>query len=361
MERLSIEEQFQDLSEVSEVVSSYLQEHMFKYEFPDEADYSQQDLLMSCYELLFSELRDYGVRLVADVEEVLADLYLCKHFYYLKYILQPQELIRRITQFKDIQDELEDIVNNDESKEDVFIHQQVLDTIFKYDKGSIYYQYLIYIENEYTVNYRFLNYIKNVLKLIKEGDLSAAISNTDRAQRYINKINGLRTYAKQAVQKILDNLQESDIDLAKINKMLDDYDLDKINPDRLKIYSLIDLDKDIPTSLAKYKEAMMLEHHQRAAHHIEYYYDPHKIPKPIITNENIILIVAHHNEPDTTPTSFWEEMEETLKLAKEHDLFTTDQIALYNHLGNILYPTIQEAEDKQPQQVEDSINAILSI
>ena len=361
MDRLNIEEQFQDLSEVSETVQTYLQNEVFKYEYPDEADYSQKDLLMSCYELLLSELRDYGVRLVADVDEILSDLYLCKHFYYLKYILQPQELVRRITQFKDIQDELEDIVSNDESKEDVFIHQQVLDTIFKYDKNSIFYQYLLYIENEYIVNYRFLNYIKNVLNLIKEGDLSAAISNTDRAQRYINKINGLRTYAKQAVQKILDNIDNHNINLQKINKYLQDYDLDKINPDRLKIYSLVDLDKEIPKSLKAYKEAMMLQHHQRAAHHIEYYYDPNKIPKPQVDIENIILIVAHHNEPDTTPTSFWEEMEETIHLAKEHNIFTTDQIALFNHLGNILYPTIQEAEDKQPQQVEDSINAVLSI
>lgn len=333
IDRLSMVDHFGDLQDVSELVSAYLNDEQYQHEFSNISDYTARDLLRTCYGILLLELQDMGIMTIEEPEDITKNFYDCKFYYYLKLFLSPNELIRYITVSKDLLDIIEDIVENTENNP--FVFQDILTNIHQFNSSNEIFDILQIIQYDFTTDERFITYFKQILALIHQGDLEVNITNLDRANRYISKIANLRKYAREAVYKIVNQTPDIKIDMVKLEKLLSDYDRDKLTPDEIKIYSLVDLD-EVPECLKAYKEMKMLIHHQRSPHHAEYWVAPYKQPLPQPTIENLILIVAHHSEPDTTSKTFWEEMETTIKMLQP--AFTPNQIEFMLDAGKILFP-----------------------
>lgn len=308
--RLQMEQQFEDLRTISENIADFLARELYKEYFGPEVDYTVNDILTECYNILIQELQDLGITITQDEDELLGDWYSAKRVYYIRYIADSSYLLDILIDPK-LQNEVDMLTDTEVSNESLFT-----DIAYK-----LYAKYPERIELEHiqdildlvTSNERYTAHVKSILKSLKEADFNVTIPDVAKAAEYISRIQKTRKLAAQAVETVIKELHlEGTIDRAKITKLLADYDLDKISPDNIKIYSLVDRDEVLP-QLQNYKNKMMLQHHLRSPHHQEYWLSRKQRP-PV---ENQILMVAHHWEPGILKPVYLKEVYAMLEACKE--------------------------------------------
>ena len=336
MPALSIAKQFSDLRAISPVVEHYLTEELYKNTF-GATEYTIEDVLQECYAIVYSELIDFGITFDSEEDNLLGDWYMARKIYYIRLLIDPENLKQTLALCPNLE-KIDALVASDEEESGLF--NNLVDTLLLSDPENYQLNQIQDLANIIISNHDFTLHVQNIIDIIHENGLNFQLPELKSAQAYIDKITGLRKYARIAVEKITSTLSAKlgMLDWKKINHLLDIYDMDKLSPDTLKIYALVDGDKELPDHLTAYKNAMMLAHHRRAAHHIEYWTDPAKDPEPVPTVENLILLVAHLHEPDTDGPSFWKEFSEMLDDGLS--VFTMDQIDLMGDMGNVLFPRI---------------------
>ena len=316
---LSIPQQIAYLREMSNTVDTYIAKEIYKQDF-NERDFSDKDILSQCYNILADELKDYGIKLVSD--SYLKDFYLSNYIYYFaKFIKDLPNIVTT-----DTSDNLEAIIDNSN-----FILEDVITNFSNIPELS----QIVY---EFTYNDTFVNYCKSIVTS-KTTDLSFAFDpHVSRQIQYLNKIRTLRELASKYSNLIINKL-DLKVDNSVIAKLIKDYDSDKVTSDNLPIYSLVD-SEDCPAEFKHFKEQKMLEHHLRSAHHIEYYLDPNKNPRPLLTVEALVLLVAHHVEINTTADEFTEAVAnminkaEPILLSSQKELIDTMVGVIVFHLIN---------------------------
>ena len=313
MDRLTPLEQFADLREISSNVSDYLDRELYVDSFGFDSDYTTNDILAECYTIIIQELREIGVKMNDELEDLLTDWYTAKHLYHLRVLVDARTLIE-LCQDKDVKNKLDQLVTSEDGVDDTL--QDFVEFLMeKYPKETSY-RYIYEFSASYYSTHRFNNHVTTILDKLDQQDPTADLPNIDAALSYVQRVILLRSLATKAVNMILDGLQlRGTCDLKLIRKILNDYDMDKISTDDLRIYSLIDNPAvEVEPRLEKFKEAMMLKHHQRAMHHMEYWLKHHETPPQ---KENLILLVAHHYEPESTPESFIEEINQMIDMGLE--------------------------------------------
>lgn len=334
MHRMQILEQFEDLRMISENVTDYLSRELFKDTFGASSDYTVNDVLRECYAIILQELVDFGISFTLLDDDLLEDWYTCKHIFYVRKFVDITSLKLILSNPEDI-DKIESLLESDEVDTDFF--GSMFDILYETRQNVYEFQVMEYIVPFVMSNDQFKAHVKAIIQNLRDIDAPVIIPDVDRAKKYIEKTMQLREYARNAVDKIISNVSvlSGNLDMKKIEKLLRDYDMDKIAADQIKIYSVVDLG-EINESMEKYQAAMMQIHHERSPHHIEYWIAPWKIPVPIPTTENLVLLVAHHMEPDTTAPEFWDEIREMLN--KGIAVFTSEQVDLINQMALAIFP-----------------------
>ena len=327
---LSPQKQFADLQTISENISDYLERELFTETFGAYSDYQLNDVLVECYAIILQELTEYGISFNCDDSDLLSDFWVAHKLYSLRYFLDTNNLHNfLITNSGDLE-ELTTLCDDDEEET---IAEPMFSYLCQQHPSDVYLQDIEYLLIDLTSSSRLRDHVKAIIDNINEVGANILIPDVERTKRYIAKTQLLRELATKAATKILD---ETDFvpaeDKPIVTKLLADYDLDKLAPDQIKIYSTIDLDQ-VSDFLKPLQKEMLDIHHKRVPHHIEYWLEPNR-PRP--TTAHLVVLVAHHDEPDTDPSSFWRDIEEMIRLGRS--IFTEGQVSIIRAMANCLYP-----------------------
>lgn len=329
--RLDPVAQMQDLKDISDTVQDYVDRELYLSIYGNSGEYNIGDILNDCYTLVLGELEDIGIKFTRDYSELLDDWYTAKSIYCLSYVFSTAQIQTWIIN-EDMLSFIEEILSSEEKLIDPI--QAILERVIAIHKGQMEYDALADYISEIISTDVFKDYMKNFVVWARDTDRDMITPDVARAQKYIAHIQGLRASARAAVNKIFDKFPgfRGRLDQKKIDKLLADYDLDKLSPSDIHIYSLIDGDVEIPSSLVPYKQKWMDIHHARSLHHLDYW-EQHD---ERMTLENVILVVAHYSEPDTTIESFWGEI--TNDEHRFDKLMDEDMKKLFFEMAEALYP-----------------------
>ena len=331
---MELPKHFSLLRDISPTVDDYLARELYKLDYAEDGElvdtYSAKDILGLCYSIIIDELRSIGVHIAMDTDTLIQDIYTCGYVYlirkfvdkpYFAKLLQATDTKEAVSKYLDTEDQklnlLEDLVN--------IINIKAHD----YELSEMSY----ILQNTYTTQ-SFVEYIKNIVSAIEDPD-AIIVQDVSIEEKYTKRIATLRHLAYRYTHITIDLLNLHDqVDMDKIAKLLRDYDRDKILPDTIAIYSIIDKD-DVPTNLHATKTKYMGIHHSNSPHHAEYWLTDN-LTKQRFTLDNLILLVVHHIEPDTSPEEFKEEVDGMLQ--KLSSILSDNHKQLANKMVKELQP-----------------------
>lgn len=324
---LTLPEHFQKLKDISEDVANYIDTEAYIADFgPD--DYTPKELLVNCYDVIVGELEDRGITTDLQYE---GDLFLCGYLYLVRKYLD--DIRHMLTE--DICDRLETCLSDVEPDINFF------KTVYEIINSDTYeHKEIIYIIDSLYTDEKFKEFIKSEIEIFRTAKQDNYTYDLEKASAYLAKTRKLRELANKYSYVIINTLH-LDVNMAVINKLLRDYDMDKISPSTIGIYSVVDTEQ-VPPGLTEYAKQQMQIHHERSLHHIEYWIDPKKNPKPVPTVENLVLLVAHHVEIDTTPKEFDEAVENMIE--KGRSIFNQSQINLIEQMKQAVLPVMEHSK-----------------
>lgn len=279
--RLKPEEQIADMRTISEDVATYLDDEEYKEDFSSR-DFTIEDILKRCYEILIDELQEFGITFNVPNETLLESWYTAKLIYLVRAFVDSKNLTDLfINQNKT--DEVEALINSDEFTNSDF--DKFLELI-----NDEKYQLLLDHASWIMVSTRFVDHVSSIITNIHINETRT--TDLDEIKNYINKVSNNRKILKVFIDLLLSNIDYLNkyVDRSRMKFLLDRYDQDKINPNEVGIYSRIDREV-VPDNLKMFKEQTMDKHHLRAPHHIEYW--TKKEPTRPMTLEDFILLIIH--------------------------------------------------------------------
>ena len=314
MYSMEIPKHFTMLRDISDTVDDYLGRELYKDDFNFDGelldDYYPKDILGLCYRIILTELRERGVSFTVDDDDLTEDIYTCGYVYLVRKFADREYFINLVRATETL-DEVEAYVNTDELKPNLLedLVNIINNKIHTYELGEMSY----ILDRTYT-NDVYLQFVKDCLAAARESPNSDnALKDIDATTEYVAHINLLRKMAKQYSYLIINKLHLDDyIDVSRINKLLRDYDRDKLDSDVIDTYAKIDTEEDLPLDLNILRKRYMDKHHKNSPHHKEYWLDPDNLMRPQFTISDLVVLMAHHVEPDITQEKFIEEAGETI-------------------------------------------------
>ena len=318
---LTIPQQFAYLREISDTVDTYISQELYKQDFGIE--YTESDILVQCYSIIVEELKKYGISYIDLLYS--GDFVLSAHIYLLyKFIKDLPNLIS--------EDNVEAIrAIKENTTDDVIV--ELVDQI-----NSAHYNDLRYIYDYVFTDSTFGVYLENVLTAFENNTDITFNASTLQQRDYLFHTKLLRETAVKYTA-ILANAYPDKVDNVYLSKLLRDYDKDKISADNIAIYSTVDSDH-VPLALKPIRDKFLLKHHLFSSHHIEYWLDSTKNPRPIPNFTDILMLVTSRAEPRITRSQFIESVD-TL-ISKAEVIFSKDQVKLISDMRDIILNNVGE-------------------
>lgn len=349
MDRLTPVEQFADLRSISDNVDDYLSRELYLDSFGNDGDYTVNDILSECYTIVLQELRELGIFFTMDIDDLLADWYTAKNIYHLR-VLCDSKTITTLCEDKEVYNTLSTLIQDTDDDCGELITSIVEYLQNKYP-SEVAYQYLLYFNQYVYSTDRFKDHLSVILDKIEKQDPGADIPDVTAAAEYIRQTLQLQKLAKIATDIILSTTGfNKECNGVVLDKLLADYDMDKISTDELRLYCLLDnSQREVPKQLQHLKDVMLQKHHERSPHHIEHWIT-HQDEHP--TKENLVVLVAHHFEPDTTKDEFAKAVENMLD--QGINIFTPEDVefiqkckmSLLQHAFTSEHISIKNMEDE---------------
>jgi len=348
---MELTKHFTVLRDISDTVDEYLGRELYKEDFSMENEivdaYYPKDILGMCYHIILCELRDMGVGIAMDEDDLLEDIYTCGYVYLVRKFVDRKYFVSLVKATETLE-ELDAYLTTDEIKPNLL--QDLVDIInnkvHSYELNEMYY----ILESTYTNN-TFTDYIKSLIEEIKNNPTDDTITDdTDAVAEYTKHINTLRHLAKKYSYMIIKRLHlEDSIDVPKLNKLLRDYDRDKLGGEVIGIYSQVDTEEDdLPLDKSILRKKYMDIHHKNSPHHPEYWLNQDNPAKQRFTLDNLVLLVAHHMEPGTTVEKFKSEVSETIA-ALAGVVLTPDLQQLASRMGDSIADCIESDPDLEEE------------
>lgn len=331
----------QELSGLSDLVTQYLDAQIYRYEFDTEDQIDPQELLLKCYIIILGELKEMGVDLIADWEEALCNFYEADGYLALYQLLNIDFLISQFKTYPAVQDAIRNIFIVDDSENTIDIDeagylQDFLDVYKSFNSNDSNIQKIERIEDRIVSNSFFKKHIEAILdKSIPTSSIT--LDNIELVTKYINKIVvGQQIFAK-VVTYLLDKCTCNKDYLLQAISM---YDLEKVTGLDLYKYAWAVMTDETTMSdhEKQLKEKILNEHKIHQTHHAEYYLANKINP----TESNIIELVAHHAEPDSTKASFLKDVDSMIKQMgvytpeTNQGLLSSDDIVRIRHIVSLI-------------------------
>lgn len=269
MERLSFDEQLEDLREISGTVDEYISRELYKADFGADMEntYNPNAILAECYGIIIDELTEFGITFPESDDELLTDWYTAKHIYYIRAFVDSDNLLRILSTRGDLE-KLSNLLNTDEYDD---LYQLVVDFIFTRKTAEIY-QILSDFSERVTVNNRFKEHLLGCIDRITEtgSEYNIPVNELSLVRQYIAKVQKDRRVLNQLIQKLLDQYPDTNYDLTtpEAVRLIRTYDLDKLEPCNIRKFATLDRDDALDQ---KSREELVNLHHTATPFHGEYY------------------------------------------------------------------------------------------
>ena len=332
----------QELSGLSDLVLQYLDAQLYRTEFDTEDQIDPQELMFKCYIIILGELKEMGVDVIVDWEDALANIYEADGYIALYRLLNKDYLIDQFKLYPSIQDPIrtifiiDDSENTEEIDEAGYL-QDFLDIYYKFNKTDPLISKIERIQDRVVSNPFFKKYIEVILdKSIPISTIN--LDNLELVSKYINKIVTGQQIFSRVVTYLID---KCGCDKDYLLQAISLYDMEKVTGlDIGKFAWAVMTDESTMSDQEKeLKKKILFEHESHQTHHAEYY-----INNRIRPNENnLIELVAHHAEPESTKESFLKDVEEMINKLGLYDpdtrpdgLLSGDMYSLLKHIVNLI-------------------------
>lgn len=297
IERLTEAEQLEDLRSISGDVAEYLDTEEFREDY-DYDNFQIGDILYRCYQIVIDELKVYGIFLSVSEDQILSDWFTAKHIYYIRKLVDAENLSALFTQFADRQVFYQ---LTDSMIESTDLLSRLLQVLVDYSPEN--YQELLQFSDRLYATDKFRDHLSAILADLDSKTTTPELATPEEQMEYLRKVKRSRQILIRIRDLLLANDPDvaSDVDLEAWNHTIENYDREKIQPDTLPIYAHID--KPVPPHLEKYKKQMMDQHHQAVPHHIEYW-EERIYELANLDMMHVIMLISHHAEPDSSVEDF---------------------------------------------------------
>ena len=193
--RLKPEEQIADMRTISEDVATYLDDEEYKEDFSSR-DFTIEDILKRCYEILIDELQEFGITFNVPNETLLESWYTAKLIYLVRAFVDSRNLTDLfINQNKT--DEVEALINSDEFTNSDF--DKFLELI-----NDEKYQLLLDHASWIMISTRFVDHVSSIITNIHINETRT--TDLDEIKNYINKVSNNRKILKVFIDLLLSNI-----------------------------------------------------------------------------------------------------------------------------------------------------------
>lgn len=313
---MTLDQHFVSLRNISDNVDDYLTRELWREEFSYEEDgvrvndddITPSDILGRCYAIIIEELKDFGIYLVTPEDDIVEDIYTCGHLYLVRKLVDYTHLVELLSA-TNLTNTVYTYLQSEEAKTDILrdLVEILLTRTNNFEVSEI--QYIL--SNLYT-DEKFEKYLHKVLETLKEEKPVDFLPQLTAVNDYVRKVQGDREEVNKWVDVLTTHYESQyTLDYPKIKKLLRDYDLDKISPNSVGLFALIDTGDEINPALLTMQHNLLEAHHRNSPHHIEFWL--HNVNQVPFTIENLMLLVAHHAEPMVDSDEFREKVDEMLQ------------------------------------------------
>ena len=330
IDRLTEAEQLEDLRTISGDVAEYLDTETFREDY-DYDNYEVGDILYKCYQIVIDELKQFGLYLSVSEDQVLSDWFTAKHLYYIRKLVDSENLEKVISQFVDRQ-VFSQLTDSMTDSTDLFT--RVLEVLVGVSPEN--YQDLLQFSDRIYATDKFRDHLSAIIEKIDSKEAVPELANIEEQIEYLGKVQRSRAILVRIKDVLLSNVPDiaAEVDLEAWNHAIANYDREKIQPDTLPIYAHID--KDVPEYLEAYKKSMMDQHHIAVPHHIEYW-EERIYELSNLDMMHVIMLISHHAEPDTTVDDFTKGVED---MFREHEQIFVSSLNDWSEFVSVVKSTI---------------------
>lgn len=335
-------EKIQELSGISDTVAQYLDNQYYKSELVAEDDASYQSILLQCYTIILQELQELGIELVVPYDNALESYYLGDGFTALYQLLNADYLTRLFTTYQGYKLPIQAIFEGDtdialEDMEEDYIHSFLVQYKIM-NKDDPLLEKIDRITDLIISNYLLKEHILAILdNSVPSSEISS--DDTELMVQYVNKI----VTGQQMFSDIVHFLINNDPTLNKdyLEQAIRLYDFEKITGVDVKKYcwAVMSKDAELSEQEKRIKTQILFEHERNQTHHIEYYMTTKNIP----TRENLVELISHHVEPESTQEQYTKDFQEMITKAEPYHIFTPDMLQYLYKLNDLILSNIYKS------------------
>lgn len=316
---------------ISQAVNTYIHDRLYLMDISED-DVTDLYVMMACYRIILSELKQLGIFLSVDEADIFEDYYTTEHYFYLRKIFDGIYLYDLFKAHPDIKDDICNILETSESED----HSDTVHIVLDYLISKYPNRYEI--ERAYSTHnniYSNIGLKKHILAIAKTiiPTYNIEAESIPQINEFIKYVNEGRIAFKEAVNKVL--IKDTSLDKAIMESIIRNYDMDKLAiKDISKLsWAVLTDPNTLNSDMKKMQIDLIKMHEERNTHHISYYLVDRERS---ITKENLVELVCHHFEPNISKDNFWKEVNNMLNTAFKNKLFTDDQIKYINYIADIV-------------------------
>lgn len=310
---MTLDQHFASLRAMYETIDDYIDTGLYKYDFDEEETYTAKDVLGACYNIVLTNLKEIGLYFNTNEDELLQDIFTCGYVYLVAKFISRDNL-KSLFKTADLSAKVSSLI--DAKSDDKYLFPALVDLVLEFTQTrNLELTELPYISGTIYNDEKFIAYLKDILTEIENDDSVPDISEQDLSAvtSYLAKINAGRQRVKAIALAVADKLVDYGVNLTKLNKLIKDYDYDKIAPDAIDIYAHADTEEEAPSKeIAEYNKKQLDAHHLRSPHHIEHWLSGIGTD---FTIDDLIMLVCHHAEPGVGVDEFISKVKEMVQKA----------------------------------------------
>lgn len=297
-----------ELRSVSIEIDSLIVNQSWRVKYSNEEEPDNQTILNECYLIIFDELRTLGIYVDMDISDALQDYYTADGFVALRLFLDGDTLTEHFKRYPEVQIKFESLLDtSDINDEDYFAgFYNLYKTCFPRKPE---YLTIARIEDTIYSTNEFKNHILGVLRDAVPSSTIVTEYDVDFLKTYVEKIIAGQKIFDFVVKLIWDNIP--DINKIQLQRDIDTYDFEKVQPANIKKYSwavMHENDDALTEEEKTLQEKILLHHKQANPHHIEYYLVRQEKPN----KTSMVELVCHHAEIGTDKEKFIQEVKDMI-------------------------------------------------
>jgi hypothetical protein len=313
---MSIDQHFVSLRNVSDNVDDYLGRELYKEDLLVDKDcgdtFSPRDILSACYGIVLEELKDFGIMFNIPDDDILADMVTCGYVYLIRKLVSPRELSDYISSLQ-LTDTVYTYITSDETNMTVF---RDLVELFTAHTNNPEIQELLYMTESVYNNKEFISYIKNIVDNIQNNKYADVIPDVNLVTKYIKQVQMNRKLIEEYALSVASHYEDTyTINYDLLHKLIKEYDYDKLSPEEIRYYAIVDTEDEINPRWIPTKTRLLDAHHLRISHHIEFWLSTDNGPKPNFSIEYLIMLMVHFVEPGVDADEYREKADDMLSAA----------------------------------------------